>query len=162
MDIDIANYYETYGPMVLRRCRTLLRDEEAAYDAMHDVFVQLLRYQLRLQGEYPSSLLYRIATNICLNIIRSRKAKNLIPSEDLLTEIAAFDDLESQYETKDLLDRIFQKELESTRVIAIMHLIDGMTLQEVAKEVGLSVSAVRKRLGRLKRNAKLQVTGGEP
>ena len=34
----------------------------------------------------------------------------------------------------------------STRTMATLHLLDGMTLQEVADAVGLSVSGVRKRL----------------
>jgi RNA polymerase sigma-70 factor (ECF subfamily) len=161
MDIDIAKYYETYGPMVLRRCRILLQDEEAAHDAMHDVFVQLMRYQLRLRDEYPSSLLYRMATNICLNIIRDRRHKQFMGTDDLLMEIAAFDDPESQYEVKDLFNRVFENELESTRVMATLHLVDGMTLQETAGEVGLSVSGVRKRLRNLIKKAKLDL-GEEP
>jgi RNA polymerase sigma-70 factor (ECF subfamily) len=34
--------------------------------------------------------------------------------------------------------------------MAVMHLVDGLTLDEVAVEVGLSVSGVRKRLRVLK------------
>ena len=36
-DINIEEYYTRYGPMVLRRCRQLLRDEDRALDAMQDV-----------------------------------------------------------------------------------------------------------------------------
>ncbi|MEO0814068.1 MAG: sigma-70 family RNA polymerase sigma factor, partial [Myxococcota bacterium] len=32
MTIDVDDYYRRYGPMVLRRCRTLLRNEEDARD----------------------------------------------------------------------------------------------------------------------------------
>jgi len=38
----------------------------------------------------------------------------------------------------------------STRSLAFMHLVDGMTLEEVARESRLSVSGVRKRLRGLK------------
>ena len=34
----------------------------------------------------------------------------------------------------------------STRTIAVLHYVDGWTLEEVAQEVSLSVSGVRKRL----------------
>ena len=40
--LDIEALYERCGPMVLRRCRFLLRDEDQALDTTHDVFVQLL------------------------------------------------------------------------------------------------------------------------
>ena len=48
------------------------------------------------------------------------------------------------------LDRVFEREQPSTRAIAVMHLLDGLTLEEVAHEVGLSVSGVRKRLRTLR------------
>ncbi|MEZ4449986.1 MAG: winged helix-turn-helix transcriptional regulator [Nannocystaceae bacterium] len=38
----------------------------------------------------------------------------------------------------------------STATIAVLHLHDGLTFEEVAEVVGLSVSGVRKRLRKLK------------
>jgi RNA polymerase sigma-70 factor, ECF subfamily len=49
-----------------------------------------------------------------------------------------------------VLDGIFEHERASTRTMAVMHYVDGMTLEEVAGHVGLSVSGVRKRLRVLK------------
>jgi len=71
--MNVETLYRTYGPMVLRRCRRLLRDEDRALDAMQDVFVRVLKNQDRLKATYPSSLLYRIATNVCLNHIRDQR-----------------------------------------------------------------------------------------
>lgn len=150
MAIDVEAYYERYGPMVLRRCRQLLKDEQRALDAMQDTFVKLLRYEERLEDSAPSSLLYRMATNTCLNMIRSTKRHPESPGDDLLQRIAAYDDSEERSMAGQLLDRIFQREHPSTRTIAVLHLVDGMTLQEVADQVGLSVSGVRKRLRMLK------------
>jgi RNA polymerase sigma-70 factor (ECF subfamily) len=45
-----------------------------------------------------------------------------------------------------LLEKIFKKEKPSTREIAVMHFVDGLTFQEVADEIGLSISGVRKRI----------------
>src|SRR5512136_204343 len=82
--IDVDALYRRYGPMVLRRCRALLRDEDRALDAMQDVFVQVLRHKDSLNARYPSSLLYRIATNTCLNSIRSARRRRDISNDDLL------------------------------------------------------------------------------
>jgi RNA polymerase sigma-70 factor (ECF subfamily) len=41
---------------------------------------------------------------------------------------------------------------ENTRYMAVLHYIDGLTLEETAQETGMSVSGVRKRLRRLKQN----------
>lgn len=146
MAIDVEDLYRRYGPMVKRRCLRLLGHEAAAVDAMHDVFVELLRAEHRLEARSPSSLLYTMATHVCLNRLRSQKRKPETPDEALLQEIAAIGDHEGQLLAGRILDRLFAREPESTRVIATLHLIDGMTHQEVADEVGMSVSGVRKRL----------------
>jgi len=145
--IDPASYYERYGPMVLRRCRALLGDEELATDCMQDTFVRLLVAGDRLQDEAPSSLLYRMATNVCLNRLRSQRRKPLPPDMDTIDRVAALTpDPEARSGARRLLDRLFGREQPSTASIAVMHLHDGMTLEEVAAAVGMSVSGVRKRL----------------
>jgi RNA polymerase sigma factor (sigma-70 family) len=158
---DLDTYYRTYGPMVLRRCRQLLRDEEKAVDAMHDVFVELARRRDRLEDAAPAALLQRVATNVCLNKLRSTRRRPEESAEDeLLLRIAQAGELDAENRcgVRSLLGRIFDRETESTRAIAVMHLLDGMTLEEVAAEVGLSVSGVRKRLRGLKaRVAELEV-----
>ncbi len=137
--------------MVLRRCRRLLYDDHSAKDAMQEVFVQLLRKQETITMEYPSSLLYRMATNISLNMIRSQKRRSEVSHEDTLVhQIASYDENFAGSEARTLLDKIFRREKPSTKLIALYHFIDGMTLEETAKEVNMSVSGVRKRLRLLK------------
>lgn len=152
MAIDIETYYRRYGPMVLRRCRSLLRDEEKAMDAMQDTFVELLRARERLEPEAPSSLLFQIATNICLNRIRAAKRRPEDANTDLIHRLAAIEETESRLSAQNLLSRLFAREKPSSRTIAVLHLLDGLTLEEVAQEVGLSVSGVRKRLRSLRAN----------
>ncbi len=159
MAIDVKEYYTTYGPMVLRRCRKMLRDEHAAMDAMQDTFVQILKHQEKLECEAPSSYLYRVATNICLNKIRSSKRRPEDSNEKLLLQIASWDDPSERVSALQLLDRLFKREKASTRTIAVLHYLDGLTLQEVADQVGLSVSGIRKRLRNLKEHL-TQLEGG--
>lgn len=158
MEINIEEYYTRYGPMVLRRCRQLLRDEDKALDAMQEVFTKLMVRKKSLKGTYPSSLLFRISTNICLNMIRDQKYHRSIDSdsEDLLIDLASYDEGENKMIVRDMLDRLFRKEKQSTREIATLHFVDGMTLQEVAEEVGLSLSGVRKRIRELKARTKIK------
>jgi len=152
--IDVEGFYLRYGPMVLRRCRKLLRSEAQAEDAMQDVFVQLLRYEDQLEAQTPSALLLRIATNTCLNRLRTTRRRPETPDDELLMRIAATGgDAEERAVARGLLGRLFGGEPErgpSSQAIAVMHLVDGMTLEEVATESGLSVSGVRKRLRTLR------------
>ena len=158
MEINIEEYYTRYGPMVLRRCRQLLRDEEKALDAMQEVFTKLMISKRQLKGIYPSSLLFRISTNVCLNMIRDQKSHRSIDSnsENLLFQLGSYDEGEDRMVLRDLLDRLFRKEKQSTREIATLHFVDGMTLQEVADEIGLSLSGVRKRIRELQARIKIK------
>jgi len=148
--IDVEDTYRRYGPMVLRRCRRLLRDEALAVDTMHDVFVKLLVHQDRLEDRGVSSLLYRIATNLSLNKLRSSSRRPEDSNTEILMKIADATRTEEVTHARSLLARALRREPVSTGTIAVLHLHDGLTLQEVADSVGLSVSGVRKRLRKLK------------
>jgi RNA polymerase sigma-70 factor (ECF subfamily) len=151
MAVNIEILYRTHGPLVLRRCRALLRDENKAVDAMHDVFVELLRHNQRLDERAPGGLLLTMATNLCLNRIRSERRHPEDPDQELLTQIASLDDDSERVSlARRILDRVFAGQPPSTRMIAVLLYVDRLTLEEVAAEVGMSVSGVRKRLRTLK------------
>jgi len=151
MAVDVESLYRTHGPMVLRRCRKLLRDDGKALDAMHDVFVEITRRASSLSDEAPAALLLRTATNVCLNRLRTDRRHPEDRDDEMLMHIAgAGGDAESLTAARGLLQRIFGGEQESTLAMAVMHYVDRMTLDEVAAEVGMSVSGVRKRLRTLK------------
>ena len=152
--LDVDALYRKYGPMVIRRCRALLGDEEQALDAAQETFVKLIRYQHRLTDAAPSSMLYTMATNVCLNIMRAARRRPLEAGEQVLERIASADDVEGRALDRTVLDGVFSRERASTRTMAVMHYVDGMTLEEVASHVGLSVSGVRKRLRLLKQRSR--------
>lgn len=139
--------------MVLRRCRFLLGDEADALDALQDTFVQVLRHRERLDARGPSSLLYCIATNVCLNRLRTLRHRPR-GGDELLAGIASAEDVESRAVAAGFLDRLFASERASTRTMAVLHYVDGMTLAEVARHARLSVSGVRKRLEGLRARAR--------
>jgi len=109
-----------------------------------------------LSGRYPSSLLFRIATNVCLNILRAQRVRAEDSGDDALAGIAAADESERRTLLSDLVDRLFGREKVSTREIAVMLYVDGMTLAEAARETGLSVSGVRKRIREFRARALAQ------
>jgi RNA polymerase sigma-70 factor (ECF subfamily) len=155
--LDVGELSRRYGPMVLRRCRRLLRDEGDARDACQDVFVRLVERRGWLNERYPSSLLFRMATNVCLNRIRDRgrrpegyRVDAGDGEDDQLYRIACAGEPGGQSDARLLLDRLFGRHPESSRTMAVLHHIDGLTLEEVASVTGMSVSGVRHRLRRLR------------
>jgi RNA polymerase sigma factor (sigma-70 family) len=148
--LDVEALSLRYGPMVLRRCRRLLRNEDDAMDACQDVFVRLLENREHLDVRYPSSLLYRIATNVCLNRIRDQRRRPTTDDDAVLLTIASAETPGARGEATLMLDRLFGRHAVSSRTIAVLHYVDGLTLEQVAEVVGLSVSGVRKRLRNLR------------
>jgi RNA polymerase sigma-70 factor (ECF subfamily) len=139
----------------------LLGNEEDALDAVQDVFVKLLKAGKSLHGQFPSSLLYTIATNTCLNRIRWKKRHGETSQEDagelpLISTDRGFDHVEA----KMVLDAILETESESTRTICFMYHVDGMTLKEIGEAIGLSISGVRKRLITFNARARIRYEGG--
>ena len=153
-DWDVGELSHRYGPLVLRRCRRLLRDDAEALDACQDVFVLLIQRQARMSVQYPSSLLFRMATNVCLNRIRDRGRRPEGHAGDLdadrIHSIACAEEPGARSEARLLLDHLFGRHPDSSRTMAVLHYVDGLTLEQVAEETGLSVSGVRKRLRNLR------------
>ena len=150
--VDFSELYQKFGPMVLRRCRAILKDEDKALDAMQEVFLRIFETKCKIK-ELCSSLFYVTATRVCLNKIRSDKLRSGVDF-DLVSETIAddFSEVErSKIEAGMILENIFSGRDKKDSLIATLHFIDGLTLEETAEQVGMSVSGVRKRISELKK-----------
>ena len=71
----IADWHKEYFPLVLRRCKYMLR--KYAYDpedAAQDVFLNLLKYKdTGKDVKNVEGLLWTITTNVCLNLLKAQK-----------------------------------------------------------------------------------------
>lgn len=138
--------------MVLRRCRFLLNDEDMALDAMQDVFLKIMENNYRIK-DMCSSLFYVTATRICLNMIRARKIRTG-SDFDAIAEMMVdeFSEIEAEkIEARDVLEKLFSSRDSKDSLIATLHFVDGLTLEETAEQIGMSVSGVRKRISELKK-----------
>ena len=159
--LDVEGTYLRYGPMVLRRCRALLRNDAKAQDAMQDVFVSLLRHEERLRRRRPCRRCCCASrpTSASTGCAPTGAAPRTRDERAAAAHRRGADDGDAGSERvahawrADLLAKLFRADdplAASTRTIAVMHLVDGMTLEEVAREARLSVSGVRKRLRTLR------------
>ena len=149
---DFSELYQKYGPMVLRRCRAILKDEEKALDAMQDVFLRILESKGKIKNAC-ASLFYVTATRVCLNKIKSDKLRSG-PDFEKIAQFMADDFSETEKEKIDAalaIEKIFEKRDHKDSLIATLHFVDGLTLEETAEEIGMSVSGVRKRIRELQK-----------
>lgn len=156
MAIDVESLYRRYGDLVLGRCRTLLGSDADAQEACQEIFLRVHRYSASFRGDAsPSTFLFRVTTNHCLNVLRTRRRRPEDAEEDL-SFVA--DVMRDPTEARELLDRVLAGQDEKTMQCIVYHLLDGMTHEETGKLVGLSGAAVRKRLAKFRR----EVAGRAP
>ena len=92
---------------------------------------------------------------MCLNRIRNRQRRPESPDEEVLAAIASAEAPGGESEARMVLDWLFGRHPESSRTIAVLHYVDGLTLEEVARQTEMSVSGVRKRLRKLRAHVDL-------
>jgi RNA polymerase sigma-70 factor (ECF subfamily) len=143
-DVWIEDLYQRYGPALLRRARTLLGDEAAAWDAVQEVFVRALQTGSRFRHEAsPMSWLYRITTNHCLNRLRDGGRRSHLLREQLGGGAPApMPDGELSVAVREVL-RLLPREVAE---IAIYSYVDRMGHDEIAALLGLSPRTIRNRL----------------
>jgi RNA polymerase sigma-70 factor (ECF subfamily) len=153
-ELDIPALYRRYGDLVLGRCRTILRNDADAHDAMQEVFLKLHRFRDAFRGESsPSTFLYRITTTTCLNRIRSARRRPEDPVAEL-PPLPATDSVLDTLALRQLLDQLLADSDPTTRECLVYHFVDGMTHDEVGEMVGLSGAAVRKRIAGFRNQAR--------
>jgi DNA-directed RNA polymerase specialized sigma24 family protein len=97
-----------------------------------------------------------MATSVSLNHLRTARRRPEHADDALLQQIAASKADDEPGLAALVVGKLFGQEPVSTRVIATLHWVDGMTLEEVAREVGMSTSGVRKRLRALQEKLQRQ------
>jgi RNA polymerase sigma-70 factor (ECF subfamily) len=133
-----------YGAGIHRRCWSILRDEEAAKDAVQEVFLRALTKGHSFRGDCsPMTWLYRVATTYCLQQLRNRRRREL-----KLRDVGRSDEPVAQGpEDRAALMRLMAEFDDVTQQIVFLRVVDEMTLDEVADVSGYSRKTVAKKLG---------------
>lgn len=142
-DLHIA--YTRYAPVVFRRCRSILRNEDEAWDGVQEVFLRWAERPKRLESlESPTAYFWRAATNYSLN--RLKREGRMVPLPELEGEDPRTDTEEGLRSL--FLEKLFAQVPGRTRELAWYRWVDGLTWEETALASGLSVSGVRKHLSK--------------
>jgi len=171
--------WDKYHPMVLRRCREILRNTEDAEDAAQDVFTKFYEkegsFDIRPEGfggllskmavnkslnQYRKNRMvacqfYALATNVSLNRVRGMGTGDIYDKlSSTKVESDGFPDDSEQVINSLFVKAILEEEDEKTRGIYYMYYRDRMPLKEIGELVGLSTAAVHKRLKKLENTAR--------
>lgn len=152
-----------YQTRVYNLCLRMLSDSEAAADATQEAFISAYRAIGRFKGEQFRTWLFRIATNACLDMLRSRKRK---PTQSLYTHahdaeeeaeplpIADLDpsiDPESSALRAEVANAI-QNGLDSLpddqRIALVLVDVQGLSYEEAATVTGANLGTIKSRINR--------------
>jgi RNA polymerase sigma-70 factor (ECF subfamily) len=152
---ELEQIFDRYGPMVLRRAKAILGNEEEAKDATQEVFIRAFLNADKFEHRsHVTTWLYRITTNVCLNWIRDSKRRRELDLEHCADEPYAF----MPTNDRRVLARTLLAEADEAWAQAAIYVhIDGMSHHEAAKMLGVSRRTVGNLLARFERFAHAQL-----
>jgi RNA polymerase sigma factor (sigma-70 family) len=154
---------ETWQDMVFNTILGMVQDEQEAEDLSQEVFVQIFQSIKQFRGDSKlSTWMYRIAVTKSLDWTRKKKAKKRI---NLMKSLIGFGDKEPQpiefmhpgivMENKESARELFkamQLLPENQRVALTLIKVEGLSYEEVAAVLGLTIKAVEALMHRAKEN----------
>ena len=146
---EVETAFEQYGPMVYRRARSILGNEEEAADVVQDVFIKVLSGRLKTGGPM-AGWLQTVTTHTCLNLIRNRGRRSALLFEHYGKEEPMNDDTEERVLVRSILGSIDPRTAEA----AVCVHIDGMTYDETSRHLGVSRRTVANLLNRFQKVAR--------
>jgi RNA polymerase sigma-70 factor (ECF subfamily) len=145
-----------YQRRVFTFAHYFLACREEAEDVTQEVLIKLWRRGGRVVEEKREAWLLRVTRNACIDRLRRRRTTRNIFDEDADEARAAspWPDPEREVQGRELSRKLVEgiKRLhESYRTAVILREIQGLTYQEMADVLGVSVSVIKVRLHRGRR-----------
>jgi RNA polymerase sigma-70 factor (ECF subfamily) len=117
----------------------MLKNSADAEDAVQSVFMKLFMKVPQFESdEHEKAWLIRVATNKCRDMLRYRKRHITEPE-------SALDTLVQNTESSLILEALMSLP-DKFRIVLTLHYIDGYKVEEIAKMIDKSASAVKMRL----------------
>jgi RNA polymerase sigma-70 factor (ECF subfamily) len=134
-------------------CLRMLREREAALDAVQETFVTVFRKVDRFKGDAAfGTWLYRVAMNTCYDQLRRRKRHDTVPLPDNADppEIGT-DDALAAIELRPDLEAALDAIPVDFRAAVILSDIEGIPLVEIADLLEIPIGTVKSRVFRGRR-----------
>ena len=153
---------DRYQEAFLRKALYILKDKEAAVDAVQDAFVKMYRNAARFTPEPGAGFKswgYRILVNTCFTAYKKRKnegvfLRDLEPEfQELVADRRVMEEQEHEL-NRDEVRSFLQKLPDGLSLPMRLHFLEGKPHADVAKAMGISEGAVRARVHRAKAELK--------
>ena len=136
---DVERVVHTYGNMLFRLCLITLGSASDAEDVIQETMITYLRKKPEFKdAEHEKAWLITVATNKCKDLLRFRARHPMIDLEQI-QEFTAEDSDSGILEALMTLPEKF-------RIVLILYYVEEYRIEEIAKVIGKTPSAVKMRL----------------
>lgn len=148
---------------IFRLCLRMTGNREDAADLTQEAFLKAYRSIASFRGDCRfSSWMIRIASNVCLDFLRSKSKKQTVPltvendegeeTELEIADIAALpEDKLLSGELKSSISRGLERLSDEQRQILILRELNGLSYDEIAKTLDIEVGTVKSRIFRARK-----------
>jgi RNA polymerase sigma factor (sigma-70 family) len=166
-ELAFAALVERHGPMVLRVCRSVLRDEHDAQDAFQATFLVLVRRSRSLWvGDSLGPWLHGVARRVAsaARSAATRRRRHERKAAEHAGPDVAVPGQEAEGELEQALHEEIGRLPERYRAPVVHCLLEGLTHEQAARSLGWPVGTVKSRLahGRERLRARLARRGLTP
>ena len=142
---DISAVYELYSDMLYRLALSHLQNSEDAMDAVQDVFLKYTEASPEFKDDnHKKAWLIRTTVNRCYDMLRHKKIRNH-SSLDEISEFSHYED--TPRDGEDVFSMLSSLPVK-LRTVMTLHYLEGFSVEEVAKQLVITESAVKMRLKR--------------
>lgn len=137
----IRETLDLYGDSLYRLCLIMLQNTADAEDAVQETFIKYMMNSPQFEDDgKKKAWLTAVAANKCRDMLRFRK-RHATESDELLQNYAIDD------ESTGILDALMEIP-EKHRIVMTLHYVDGYKVNEIAKMLNKSESAIKMRLSK--------------
>jgi RNA polymerase sigma-70 factor (ECF subfamily) len=165
---DLGAFEELYRAHAGRLYSVALRllgNNADAEDLLQEIFLAAHRKLDTFRGESAlGTWLYRLATNLCLDHLRSRTARSNQITDSLDDETGLFDvpssTLAEQTVTKMDLERALARLPEGCRAAFVLHDVEGLEHREVGEVLGIAEGTSKSQVHKARLKLRAMLTTG--
>ena len=133
----------------------MLKNQQDSEDVVQETFIAYIKNNPELNDEeHKKAWLLKVAQNKCKNLLKSHKIRAYVPFDDVEEVIPGEDEEIYKEDTVELLE-ISNLSYKYKSVITLYY-IENYSIEETAKILDLSVSAVKMRLKRGREKLKIE------
>lgn len=136
---DVETIIERYGDLLYRLCILMLKNESDAEDVIQETLIKFYRKAPVFENaDHEKAWLIRVATNKCRDLLRFRVRHPLAEVEQIM--VASEDSADSG-----ILEALASLP-EKYKLVLALYYVEGYKVEDIAKIIGRTSSAVKMRL----------------